>query len=69
MSNKDRFKMFVTCDSCHKEVMEKDCFRLVYDLLHCPECYENIVHEGRLALNEGGPVRTKGASFFASTYE
>lgn len=69
MSDKDRAKMFGTCDSFHKEVIEQDCFRLVYDLLYCPECYENIVHEGRLSLNEDGPVRTNGALSFASTYE
>ena len=53
--------MFGTCDSCHKEVIKQDCFRLVYDLMYCPECYENIVHEGRLALTERGAVKTKGA--------
>ena len=47
MSNKDRFKMFGTCEICHKEVIVQDCFRLGYGQLYCPECYENIVHERR----------------------
>ena len=47
MLNKDRFKMFGTCEICHMEVIVQDCFRLGYDQLYCPGCYENIVHEGR----------------------
>ena len=61
MWNKDRYKMFGTCDSCHREVREQDCLRLGYDLLYCPECYENIVHEGRLSMTESDHVKTKGA--------
>jgi len=60
--------MFGTCDTCHKEVLAQNCFRLGYDLLYCPECYENIVHEGRLdgrdsgdsvnsGLNSGSPIK------------
>ena len=29
MANYDRFKMFGTCDNCHKEVIVQDCFRMV----------------------------------------
>ncbi len=54
MLNNERFKMFGTCGICHKEVIEQDCFRLGYDLLYCPECYEKIVHEGRLDPGNGG---------------
>ena len=53
MSNEVRFKMFGTCDICHKEVIVQDCFRLGYDRLYCPECYENIVHEIRPDPVEG----------------
>jgi hypothetical protein len=54
MSNEDRFKMFGTCDICHKEVIVQDCTRLAYDRLYCPACYENIVHERRLDSVNGG---------------
>ena len=53
MLNKERFKMFGTCDICHKEVIMQDCFRLGYDRLYCPECYKNIVHEKRLDPVDG----------------
>jgi len=64
MSTKDRFKMFGICDICHKEVLAQNCFRLGYDLLYCPECYKNIVHEGRLdgrdsgaSVDSGSPIK------------
>ena len=54
MLNGERFKMFGTCEICHKEYIMQDCSRLGYDLLYCPKCYENLVHEGRFDLgNEG----------------
>ena len=61
MSTKDRFKMFGTCDTCHKEVLAQNCFRLGYDLLYCPECYENIVHEGRLDGRDSGDSVNSGS--------
>jgi hypothetical protein len=54
MSSEGSFKMFGTCDICHKEVIVQDCFRLGYDRLYCPECYENIVHERRPDPVDGG---------------
>ena len=46
--------MFGTCNICHKEFIEQNGFRLGYNLLYCPKCYENIVHEGRLDNIIGG---------------
>lgn len=54
MSNEGSFKMFGACDICHKEVLMQDCFRLAYDRLYCPACYEHIVHERWLAPVDGG---------------
>ncbi len=34
MSSEGSFKMFGTCDICHKEVIVQDCFRLGYDRLY-----------------------------------
>ncbi len=54
MSNEDRFKMFGTCNICRMEVIVQDCFRLGYDRLYCPECYENVVHERQPDPVDGG---------------
>jgi formylmethanofuran dehydrogenase subunit E len=52
MSNTNSLKSIATCDICHGEVMEQDGFRLVNDLLYCPECYEAAVHEGRIETDD-----------------
>jgi len=65
MSNMDRLKSVATCDICHGEVMEQDGFRLVNDLLYCPNCYEDSILEGRLrpTMAEGRYVKSKGHDF------
>jgi hypothetical protein len=48
MSCKDRLEIVATCDICHAGVMKQDSIHLVNDLLYCPACHENAVHEGRI---------------------
>ena len=37
-----------TCDICDGKIIEDDSFKLVDDVLYCPECYEDAVAAGKV---------------------
>jgi len=47
-----RFEVVGICDICDEEIIEQDEFRLVDDVLYCPECFENAVADGTIAEDD-----------------